>query len=107
MAEQQEMGAGMQVAETHHRIPGAAFNFMHDILVTENYYILIENPTRCVDFRAAARCKRISADTEARYSLSCLRLLPVTSMSLKLFHLYFFKSRLAYLFIYLFSYVLY
>ena len=39
MAEQQEMGAGMQVAETHHRIPGAAFNFMHDILVTENYYL--------------------------------------------------------------------
>ncbi|KAK9824995.1 hypothetical protein WJX81_007215 [Elliptochloris bilobata] len=27
-----------------HRLPGASFGFFHDFLVTENYYVLLENP---------------------------------------------------------------
>lgn len=30
-------------------LPAAAFGFFHDVAVTENYYVLLENPTR-LDF---------------------------------------------------------
>lgn len=39
-----------QVAETTYRCPDAAFGFFHDYLVTENYYVVLDNPTR-MDFR--------------------------------------------------------
>jgi all-trans-8'-apo-beta-carotenal 15,15'-oxygenase len=34
------------VHDTTLRLPDAAFAFLHDILVTENYYVILENPTR-------------------------------------------------------------
>jgi all-trans-8'-apo-beta-carotenal 15,15'-oxygenase len=34
----------MQVACKSCRLAGAAFGMFHDFLVTENYYILLENP---------------------------------------------------------------
>jgi hypothetical protein len=37
---------GMQVHELTIKLPDAAFGFFHDILVTENYYVILENPTR-------------------------------------------------------------
>lgn len=39
----------VQVHETETQIEDAAFGFVHDFLVTENYYIIVENPTR-MDF---------------------------------------------------------
>lgn len=39
----------VQVHETQTTIKDAAFGFVHDFLVTENYYIIVENPTR-MDF---------------------------------------------------------
>jgi hypothetical protein len=42
-------GERPQVAETEYTLPDAAFGFVHDLLVTDNYYVLLENPTR-LDF---------------------------------------------------------
>ena len=36
----------MQVAEVNLTMPDAVFGFFHDLLVTENYYVLLENPMR-------------------------------------------------------------
>ena len=38
--------ACVQVAESKHAMPDSVFGMFHDMLVTENYYILLENPTR-------------------------------------------------------------
>jgi all-trans-8'-apo-beta-carotenal 15,15'-oxygenase len=34
------------VCETRRRLPGAAFGFFHDFCITDNYYVLLENPLR-------------------------------------------------------------
>lgn len=39
----------LQVAERTYTLPDGAFGFPHDMLVTDNYYIIVENPTR-MDF---------------------------------------------------------
>ena len=49
-AASQLTSARVQVAETVYRCPDAAFAFFHDYLVTDNYYIVLDNPTR-MDFR--------------------------------------------------------
>jgi hypothetical protein len=36
----------MQVHETETQIKDAAFGFVHDFLVTDNYYVIVENATR-------------------------------------------------------------
>lgn len=41
--------ACIQVAEVKRTMVDSVFGFFHDILVTENYYVLLENPTR-MDF---------------------------------------------------------
>jgi all-trans-8'-apo-beta-carotenal 15,15'-oxygenase len=38
--------AGRQVEKVELRLPGAAFGFFHDVAVTENYYIFLENSVR-------------------------------------------------------------
>lgn len=40
------IGRCVQVSEVTQRIPGGAFGFYHDFLMTENYYVLLENPMR-------------------------------------------------------------
>jgi hypothetical protein len=39
----------LQVAENKYILHDAAFGFVHDMVVTDNYYVLVENPTR-MDF---------------------------------------------------------
>lgn len=38
--------AGRQVEKVELRLPGAAFGFFHDVAVTENYYVFLENSVR-------------------------------------------------------------
>ena len=38
--------AGRQVEKVEVRLPGAAFGFFHDVAVTENYYVFLENSVR-------------------------------------------------------------
>jgi carotenoid cleavage dioxygenase-like enzyme len=36
----------LQISEVSQQIPGGAFGFFHDFCVTDNYYVLLENPLR-------------------------------------------------------------
>ena len=39
----------MQVSEVRHKVAGGAFGFFHDFCITDNYYVMLENPMR-LDF---------------------------------------------------------
>jgi carotenoid cleavage dioxygenase-like enzyme len=40
------ISAGERVAYCSTTIPGGAFGFYHDFVVTDNYYVMVQNPVR-------------------------------------------------------------